>query len=166
MSIDFIRDPWDLVGQLTFDWGARIVASRTDTKLRTLAYWGSTALSAGLFAVPGAALLARAPHFVHDMAHLGYPDYFLPLLGVWKLLGALVILAPRLARLKEWAYAGIFFDLTGAAASIAMSGGYGAYGFHIIAPLIITGFMLASWALRPPSRTLGLPLGANTATAA
>ena len=119
--------------------------------MRTLAYWGSTALSAGLFAVPGAALLARAPHFVHDMAHLGYPDYVLPLLGVWKLLGALVILAPRLARLKEWAYAGMIFDATGAAVSRGVLGD----GLLAIAmPLLISGVVLASWALRPAGRTL------------
>jgi hypothetical protein len=119
--------------------------------MRTLAYWGSTALSAGLFAVPGVALLARAPHFVHDMAHLGYPDYVLPLLGVWKLLGALVILAPRLARLKEWAYAGMIFDATGAAVSRGVLGD----GLLAIAmPLLISGVVLASWALRPAGRTL------------
>ncbi len=134
------------------------MASRTDTKLRTLAYWGSTALSAGLFAVPGAALLARAPHFVHDMAHLGYADYFLPLLGVWKLLGALVILAPRLARLKEWAYAGMAFDATGAAVSRWVLGdGLSA----IVMPLLISGVVFASWALRPADRTLNAPTSAE-----
>jgi len=61
---------------------------------------------------------------------------------------------PRYPLLKEWAYAGIFFDLTGAAASCAAVGGYGAYGFHVIAPLIITGMTVASWALRPESRRL------------
>ena len=80
---------------------------------------------------------------------LGYPMYFFGILGVWKALGAIAILVPRFPRLKEWAYAGIFFDLTGAAASCAAVGGYGAYGFHVIAPLIITGFRVASWALRP-----------------
>jgi DoxX-like family len=124
----------------------------TDTKLRTVAYWSSTALSAGLFAAPGAALLARAPHFVHDMAHLGYPDYVLPLLGVWKILGAAVIVAPRLARLKEWAYAGMVFDATGAAISRAVLGD----GLFAVAfPLAIAGVVLASWALRPAGRTLG-----------
>jgi hypothetical protein len=127
------------------------MAGKADTKLRRLAYWGSTALSAGLFAVPGAALLARAPHFVHDMAHLGYPDYVLPLLGAWKLLGALVILAPRLARLKEWAYAGMIFDATGAAVS---RGVLGDGLFAIAMPLLISGVVLASWALRPAGRTL------------
>jgi hypothetical protein len=51
---------------------------------------------------------------------------------------------PRYPRLKEWAYAGIFFDLTGAAASCAAVGGYGAYAFHVVAPLILTGFTVAS----------------------
>jgi hypothetical protein len=120
-----------------------------------VAYWGSTVLSAGLFAVPGAALLVRAPHFVHDMAHLGYPDYLLPLLGMWKLLGATVILAPRLARLKEWAYAGMVFDATGAAVSRAVLGD-GA--LMIVVPLCISAVVLASWALRPAARTL-TPLG-------
>ena len=126
-------------------------AGKGDSKSRRLAYWGSTVLSAALFAIPGAALLARAPHFVHDMAHLGYPDYMLPLLGVWKLLGAAVILAPRLARLKEWAYAGMVFDATGAAVSRAVLGD-GA--FTVVLPLIIAGVVVASWALRPTGRTL------------
>jgi len=82
--------------------------------------------------------------------------YFFAILGVWKALGAIAILAPGFPLLKEWAYAGIFFDLTGAAASCAAVGGYGAYGFHVLAPLIIAGIMVASWALRPPSRTIGL----------
>ena len=60
-----------------------------------------------------------------------------------------------------WAYAGIFFDLTGAAASVAAVGGYGAYAFHVIAPLIIAGFTVASWALRPPSRTIGVLIPAT-----
>jgi len=61
---------------------------------------------------------------------------------------------PRFPRLKEWAYAGIFFDLTGAAASCAAVGGYGVYAFHVISPLIMTGFLVTSWALRPPNRTI------------
>ena len=129
-------------------------ASKAGWKLQALAYWGSTAVAAALFAIPGAALLARAPHFVHDMARLGYPDYLLPLLGVWKLLGAVVILAPRLARLKEWAYAGMVFDATGAAVSRAALGDG---PFPVVLPLIITGVIFTSWALRPAGRTLGAP---------
>jgi hypothetical protein len=87
---------------------------------------------------------------------LGYPLYFFAILGFWKILGAIAILVPRYPRLKEWAYAGIFFDLTGAAASVAAVGGYGAYAFHVIAPLVIAGITVASWALRPPSRIIGI----------
>ena len=55
--------------------------------------------------------------------------YFFAIMGFRKALGAIVILAPRYPRLKEWAYAGIFFDLTGAVASVAAVGSYGAYAF-------------------------------------
>jgi hypothetical protein len=82
--------------------------------------------------------------------------YFFAILGFWKVLGAIAILVPRFPLLKEWAYAGIFFDLTGAAASCAAVGGYGAYGFRVLAPLVITGFTVASWALRPPSRKISV----------
>lgn len=92
------------------------------------------------------------PHGV--VPDLGYPLYFFAILGLWKVLGAIAILWPRFPLLKEWAYAGIFFDLTGAAASVVAVGGYGAYGFHVLAPLIIAGIMVASWALRPESRRL------------
>jgi uncharacterized membrane protein YphA (DoxX/SURF4 family) len=82
--------------------------------------------------------------------------YFFAILGYWKVLGAIAILVPRFPRLKEWAYAGIFFDLTGAAASVAAVGGYGAYAFHIVAPLVLAVLTVASWALRPESRVIGI----------
>jgi hypothetical protein len=87
---------------------------------------------------------------------LHYPPYFVTILGIWKVAGAIAILVPRFPRLKEWAYAGIFFDLTGAAASCAAVGGYGAYGFHVLAPLFICVLAVASWALRPDSRKIGI----------
>jgi len=118
---------------------------------RATGYWIATALTALLFVVPGAALLLCVPHFTQDMAHLGYPAYFLAILGTWKILGALVILAPGLARLKEWAYAGMVFDATSAALSRAAVGD-GAV--KIIAPLVITLLVLLSWKLRPAGRAL------------
>ena len=122
---------------------------------RSIIYWTTTILVAFFIGPGGVAQVAQYfgnPHGVVPV--LGYPMYFFAILGVWKAFGAIAILVPRFPRLKEWAYAGIFFDLTGAAASCAFSGGYGAYGFHVIAPLIITGFCVTSWALRPESRTL------------
>ena len=92
------------------------------------------------------------PHGV--VPSLLYPLYFFAILGMWKILGAIVILVPRRPLLKEWAYAGIFFDLTGAALSCAAVGGYGAYGFHVLIPLLLAALTVASWALRPQSRTI------------
>jgi len=88
------------------------------------------------------------------MHHLGYPLYFASILGFWKLAGAIAIVAPGFPRLKEWAYAGFFFNLTAAAASQAAVGGSAA---DVIAPLVFLALVMASWALRPSSRTLGSP---------
>ena len=143
-----------------------LVAANSGSKTRTITYWIMTGLVAFFIGCGGIAQLMQyfaSPHAVVPV--LGYPMYFFAILGFWKFFGALTILVPGFPRLKEWAYAGIFFDLTGAAASNAMSGGYGAYGFHVIAPLIITGFMVASWALRPPSRTLGTIFPAKSSAA-
>jgi hypothetical protein len=102
----------------------------------------------------GIAQLARVPGVVDGFVRvLGYPPYFVTILGFWKVSGAIAILVPRFPRLKEWAYAGIFFDLTGAAASSAAVGGS---AFHILAPLIFAALAVASWALRPQSRTVGI----------
>jgi hypothetical protein len=125
-------------------------------KTKNIAYWTTTILTA-FFMTGGVAQILQFygnPHGVVPV--LGYPMYFFAILGLWKVLGAIAILVPGYPRLKEWAYAGIFFDLTGAAASCAAVGGYGAYGFHVIAPLAIAGLAVASWALRPESRTLGV----------
>jgi uncharacterized membrane protein YphA (DoxX/SURF4 family) len=131
-------------------------------KARPIVYWTLTVLVA-FFMTGGVTQVLQYLHNPHGVVpELGYPMYFFAIIGVWKVLGAIAILVPRFPRLKEWAYAGIFFDLTGAAASCAAVGGYGAYGFHVIAPLIIAGFTVASWALRPPSRTIGLLFAAKS----
>src|SRR2546430_12897731 len=85
---------------------------------------------------------------------LGYPLYFLTILGVWKLLGAIALLVPRFPRLKEWAYAGTFFEMTGAIASGVVRGEEAS---NLIWALIVAVLTLASWALRPPSRILAGP---------
>jgi hypothetical protein len=134
-----------------------LVAGKITPKATTIIYWTTTILVAFPIGSGGVAQIAQYlanPHGTVPV--LGYPMYFFAILGFWKALGAIAILVPRFPRLKEWAYAGIFFDLTGAAASCAAVGGYGAYGFHVIAPLILTGLTVASWALRPQSRTIGV----------
>jgi hypothetical protein len=125
-------------------------------KGKMIAYWITTGLVAFFIGAGGAAQIAQYLGNRHGVVpQLGYPMYFFGILGFWKVLGAIAILAPRFPRLKEWAYAGIFFDLTGAAVSCAAVGGYGAYAFHVIAPLVLTGLTVASWALRPESRRIG-----------
>jgi DoxX-like family len=125
-------------------------------KARNIAYWTTTGLIAFFMGSGGVAQVAQYLGNRHGVVPiLGYPMYFFCILGSWKALGAIAILVPRFPRLKEWAYAGIFFDLTGAVASVAAVGAYGAYAFHILAPLILTLITLASWALRPESRIIG-----------
>ena len=85
------------------------------------------------------------------MTQLGYPFYFLTILGTWKLLGVVAILVPKFPVVKEWAYAGFFFDLTAASYSHIASGD-GA--IDIVSPLLFLALVLASWALRPASRRL------------
>jgi hypothetical protein len=130
-------------------------------KTRTIAYWVATVLI-GLETLAGGitdlahgrTILVSGPFVVDVITHLGYPVYILTILGVWKLLGAITLFAPALPRLKEWAYAGIFFELTGAAASHLACGDVR----ELIAPLVLATLAVASWALRPPSRTLGVPV--------
>jgi len=125
-------------------------------KGESIAYWTTTGLVAFFIGGGGVGQLMQYHANPHGIVpQLDYPMYFFAILGIWKILGVLAILWPRLPLLKEWAYAGIFFDVTGAAASCAAVGGYGAYGFHVIAPLVIGALTVASWALRPTSRVLG-----------
>jgi hypothetical protein len=114
----------------------------------------STALAVAAFVGSGLANLFRVDHVAHDLARLGYPPYVMSVLGTWKVLGAIVIASPRLSRAKEWAYAGMTFDLTGAAVSRAAIGdGAGA----VLGPLAIAVIVVVSWACRPPARVLGEP---------
>jgi hypothetical protein len=122
-----------------------------NTKWKVIPYWLTTGLFAAAFLASGAAELAAAPAAVAATVALGYPAYVLTILGVWKVLSVPALLAPRFPRLKEWAYAGIFFDLTGAAVSHAVSGDSPG---TIAVPLVLLVLAGASWALRPPSRTL------------
>lgn len=123
-------------------------------RMRRIAYWVTTALTAFVFLSGGVADIVQPADVIKGMADLGYTAYFTTILGVWKILGGIAVLAPRFPRLKEWAYAGMFFDLTGASASHASVGDPAA---KIVIPLILVGIVIASWALRPESRKLAGP---------
>jgi len=119
---------------------------------KSIVYRIANGLAALAFAIPGGALLLHIPHFVEEMAHLGYPSYFLAFLGTWKILGAATIVAPRFPRLKEWAYAGMMFDIVGAIVSRLASGDS---PIVLVVPFIIACAVAVSWALRPPEQRLG-----------
>jgi hypothetical protein len=90
--------------------------------LATVGYWLATLLVAAELGLGGIWDIERLP-MVHDLVtHLGSPSYFLVLLGIWKVLGAVALLVPRRGLLKEWAYAGAFFTYTGAIASHLTTG--------------------------------------------
>jgi len=123
-------------------------------KMRRIAYWVTTGLTAFMFLSGGVMDIVQPPDLLKGMTDLGYTAYFTTILGFWKVLGGITVLVPRLPRLKEWAYAGMFFDLSGAAASHAAVGDPTA---KIVTPLVLLGIVMASWALRPDSRRLGGP---------
>jgi uncharacterized membrane protein YphA (DoxX/SURF4 family) len=134
-------------------------------KAKHILYWATTSLIAletfagGVMDLThGRTNIFTGPTVVDVVTSLGYPLYVLWILGVWKLLGAITLVVPHFPRLKEWAYAGIAFELSGAAASQAIRG----ESKDIIAPLVLLGLALASWALRPANRILGGALITST----
>lgn len=125
----------------------------TTTRGRMIVYWVATALVIFQLGTGGIGDILRPAALVEGMTHLGYPVYFCVILGVWKVLGAVTVAIPRFPRLKEWAYAGAFFDLTGAAASHYALGDPAG---KLVVTLLFAGITLVSWALRPESRALAL----------
>jgi uncharacterized membrane protein YphA (DoxX/SURF4 family) len=121
--------------------------------VKRISYWSTTVIIGFVWISGGVADLVRFPDTLAGMVQIGYPPYVLTILGFWKILGAIAILAPRFPRLKEWAYAGTFFELSGAVASHAFSGSSVS---HLIWPGLFAVCTVTSWALRPPSRTIGV----------
>lgn len=121
------------------------------TKTKKIIYWVATLwLSLGM-ASTGVVQLIRQPDDIEMMARLGYPVYLLTILGVWKLLGVIGVLIPKFALLKEWAYAGFFFAMSGAIIShIAV----GDAVTQIFPPLLLLVLTVVSWYLRPENRKL------------
>jgi uncharacterized membrane protein YphA (DoxX/SURF4 family) len=116
---------------------------------RGIAYWATTAVLVVECVVGGVMGALQLPPFLGTATHLGYPAYFMTILGVWYVSAGVVLLAPRLPRLKEWAYAGLMFNYTGAVVSHLWVGD-GAKA--LVGPLVVVGLTAASWALRPQAR--------------
>jgi len=118
---------------------------------RTLGYWTTTGLFSAMLGLSGVLTATHQPQMAANYARLGYPAYFMTILGVAKILGVATLLAPRLPRLKEWAYAGFAINLTSAALShLAVGDAAGVAAM----PLAFLALGFGSWALRPASRTL------------
>jgi hypothetical protein len=119
------------------------------SRLSTGAYWTATLILAAECIVGGVMGGLQLSPFLDTATHLGYPSYFMSILGVWYVGAGLVLLAPRLPRLKEWAYAGLVINYTGAAASHIWVGDDVT---TLVGPAVFLVLTAASWALRPPSR--------------
>ena len=117
---------------------------------RLVGYWTATGFFAVVMGISGGLALSHSRGFAHALAHLGYPSYFGNLLGVGKLLGVAVLLAPGAARWKEWAYA--------AFGVVVVSAGYSHFQsgdglLRALEPLLVAGTTLViSYRLRPPDR--------------
>ena len=128
------------------------------TKRNKIIYWIATVwLGLGMTATGTLQLFrteaegALAPPGVYGITHLGYPVYFLTIIGIWKLLGVIAVLIPGFPRLKEWAYAGFFFLMSGAVFShIAV----GDPSIELLPSLLLLILTVVSWYFRPESRKL------------
>lgn len=116
---------------------------------REIAYWASTLAVAFENAAGGMWLLTQAKYLRMSLTHLGYPNYFQYILGPWQLACAATVLAPRSPRVKEWAYAGAFFNYSSAFVSHLFSGDRPDIGSAVMAV-----FTVISWASRPADRRL------------
>ena len=121
-------------------------------KGRLIIYWIATALLSFGMLGSGIAQIMHVKDMVALVAPLGYPVYFLTIIGVWKVLGVVTILLPGFKLAKEWAYAGFFFLMTGALASHLASGDYDVKA--IMGPAMQTIFIILSWYFRPASRKI------------
>lgn len=132
------------------------------SKRNKIIYWIATLwLALGMLATGTLQLFrakaegALAPPGVYGITHLGYPVYFLTILGVWKILGVIAVLIPKFPLLKEWAYAGFFFVMSGAIFSHVASGD--PMKENIPALLLLT-LIVVSWYLRSASRRIISPV--------
>lgn len=120
------------------------------TKRNKIIYWIATIwLSLGMVST-GIVQLLKMKEEVSFTAKLGYPEYFLTILGAWKILGVIAILIPKFTLVKEWAYAGFFFAMSGAAFSHIASGTMN----EIFPSLLLLTLTLLSWYFRPADRKI------------
>ncbi|MFD2147192.1 DoxX family protein [Mucilaginibacter antarcticus] len=122
-------------------------------KRNLIIYWTATVLMSVGMLGSGISQVLQVKAMADILTHLGYPVYFMTIIGVWKVLGVIVILLPGFKLIKEWAYAGLFFTMTGALVSHLIIGDGGK---AIVGPLFQTVFIILSWYYRPVSRKIAL----------
>jgi|SRR4030095_10731870 len=124
-------------------------------KRNSIIYWIATIwLSLGMVST-GAVQLFKVkgdgPGSLDSMSHLGYPAYFVTILGMWKILGVVALLIPKFPLLKEWAYAGFFFMMSGAVFTHITAGNSVS---EMSPPLLLLILTVVSWYFRPADRKL------------
>lgn len=120
-------------------------------KRNKIIYWGVTLwLALGMLST-GFVQIIQMEEEVQKMKTLGYPIYFLPIIGVWKILGVAAILIPRYPLLKEWAYAGFFFVMSGA---IFTHFAVGDKAVEYFGPALLLILTITSWFFRPDDRKI------------
>lgn len=120
-------------------------------KRNKIIYWIFTAwLALGLVST-GLVQLLKTEDEVSNITKLGYPVYFLSIVGTWKILGAAAVLMPKLALIKEWAYAGIFFVCSGATLSRMAAGDPVS---AMLPSLLLLALTVISWYFRPADRRM------------
>ena len=128
------------------------------TKRNKIIYWVATLwLALGMLStgIVQLTMSENGPGGLNSLRHLGYPIYLLALLGIWKILGVVAILVPKSPTVKEWAYAGFFFIMTGAIYSHIAASNATTEIFPALLLLILTGI---SWYFRPPNKRISLIL--------
>jgi len=127
-------------------------SSSAPGRARVVAGWATTGLFVAMMTLSVALLLAGVPAVTGGMVQLGYPPYFLRLLGLAKLLGVAGLLVPGRPTLREWAYAGFTFDLLAGIVSHVATGS----ASHAPGAVFALGLLAASYLLRRrPPATLG-----------
>jgi len=119
------------------------------SKRNKIIYWIATIWLALGMTATGIVQLLNVKEEADKMAFLGYPLYFLTLLGIWKLLGVVTVLIPKFPLLKEWAYAGFFFAMSGAVFSHFASG---SAAKELFGPILLLVLTVVSWYFRPADR--------------
>lgn len=112
-------------------------------------YWIATIWLAFGMTFTGVLQLIQNKDIVENAKHMGYPLYFLTLIGIWKILGAIAVLLPKFPLVKEWAYAGFIFTMTGA---IFTHLAIGDPLTELIGPSILIVLTVLSWYFRPADR--------------